>query len=51
MRTGALMIGMITEISAPVDMRGTKLVPEMGRMFGVKPTREPGMPPWQEPLL
>src|SRR5579863_4465393 len=42
---------MMTEISAPVDMRGTKLVPAMGLIFGWNPTCEPGIPPWQEPLL
>src|ERR1035441_2943041 len=30
MRKGALMTGMMTDSSTPVDMRGTKLVPEMG---------------------
>ena len=45
------MIGMMTESSAPVDMRGTKLVPAMGWIFCWNPTCEPGMPPWQAPLL
>ena len=45
------MTGMMTAISPPSDMRGTKLVPAMGRMFCMNPTCDPGMPPWQEPLL
>ncbi len=33
---------MMTDISPPRDMRGTKLVPEMGRIFRWNPTSEPG---------
>lgn len=34
-----------------IDMRGTKFVPVMGRMSCLNPTVDPGIPPWQEPLL
>src|SRR5665213_1974520 len=39
------------ESSPPKDIRGTTLVPEMGRMLRRKPTFEPDMPPWHDPLL
>src|ERR1700733_8001693 len=47
MRMGAFTIGNRAEISPPTEVRGTTLVPWMGR---IKLLNWMDCPPWQEPL-